>query len=176
MGSTTVSKFFAGLIAALLLAGASAAQAQVKTNAPAAPAAPKKPAADKPAQNEAKEANDKKPAKYPFSGKLAAVDKQAMTLSIAGKEKNRVLHITSETRITKAGKPATLQEGVAGEEVAGQAIKNADGTEKAATVRFGPKPGAKEGEKAKTDKKPAAPAPAPAAPAPAAATPVKPAK
>lgn len=64
-----------------------------------------------------------------------------MTLTLAGKEKDRVIHITSQTRFTKGGKPAVLADGVPGEEVAGSARKEADGRTVAVTVRFGPPPG-----------------------------------
>jgi hypothetical protein len=39
-----------------------------------------------------------------FSGKLTAVDTNAMTLTVS----ERIFEITSETMITKAGEPATL--------------------------------------------------------------------
>ena len=106
-------------------------------------------AADKPAEKPAAapEAGKKeKPRGMPFTGKLSAVDKVAKTITIKGKEKERVFHITSQTRIIKAGKPATLEDGVVGEEVGGFAREAAEGKLEAATVRFGPRP---EGEGAK---------------------------
>jgi hypothetical protein len=77
--------------------------------------------------------------RLPFHGKLNAVDKAAMTLTLEGKEKKRVIQITAQTRIMKAGKPATLGEAIVGEEVAGQAIKTGDGKEEALSVRLGAK-------------------------------------
>ena len=104
-----------------------------------------KPAEKKPAA--APEAGKKeKPRGMPFNGKLSAVDKVAKTITIKGKEKERVFHITSQTRIIKAGKPATLEDGVVGEEVGGFAREAAEGKLEAASVRFGPRP---EGEGAK---------------------------
>jgi len=88
----------------------------------------------------------------PFTGKLGAVDKVAKTITIKGKEKDRVFHVTSQTRIVKGGKPATLEDGVVGEEVAGFARESAEGKLEAGSVRFGPRPegeGAKAGEKGK---------------------------
>jgi hypothetical protein len=93
-------------------------------------AAEKKPAAP---------ADEKQPAKpraIPFRGKVAAVDKQAQTLKVG----ERVFQITAETRITKAGKPATLNDAVVGEEIGGQ-YRNADGGKlEAVMVRLGAKP------------------------------------
>ena len=52
-----------------------------------------------------------------FNGKLSAVDAKAMTLTVG----ERTFEITSDTKITKDGKPATLAEGVVGETVGGAA-------------------------------------------------------
>lgn len=100
----------------------------------AAIAAPRLGAADKkPAPAEAKKAVKAKI--IPFTGKLTAVDKQAKTITVG----ERVFQITSETRISKAGKPAILEDGVVGEEVAG-AYRSAAGDKlEATTVRFGAK-------------------------------------
>ena len=85
-----------------------------------------------------------KPAKGgPFRGKLAAVDKIAKTI-VVGK---RTFQITSETKIRKAGKPATLEDGVVGEPVSGYVKPTADGKLAATTVNFGPKPGPENSEK-----------------------------
>lgn len=80
----------------------------------------------------------------PFHGKLVAVDTNAMTLTVG----KRTFQITSETRITKDGKPAVLAEGVAGEPVRGSYRKAEDGTLNTASVYFGAK--AKTGGKKKT--------------------------
>lgn len=82
----------------------------------------------------------KKSSRAPFKGKLKAVDKTTMTLTIELKDKTRTIKITPETRFLKAGMPATLGDAVIGEQVAGQVIKKADGTEEAVSVRYGPKP------------------------------------
>lgn len=163
MAHHSFAKFFGGLGAALLLAGSPLANAQIKTNEVAKPsaAAPAKkaPAAPK----EKKDGKEAAPKRHPFVGKVSAIDTQSMTVTLAGKEKPRVIRITSDTRITKNGKPAMLKEGAVGDEAAGQAVKAADGGEQATSLRFGPKPGAKEGEKPTV--KPAKATP-PAAPKP----------
>ena len=74
------------------------------------------------------------------------MDQVAKTITIKGKEKDRVFHITSQTKIMKAGKPATLENGVVGEEIGGYARESAAGKMEAVSVRFGPRP---EGEGAK---------------------------
>jgi hypothetical protein len=88
----------------------------------------------------AQEAKQSKPAGIPFTGKLGAVDKAAMSITLDGKTKKRTIRLTPQTRIVKAGKPATLDDAVIGEEIGGQAIKNAEGLEEAISLRVGPKP------------------------------------
>ena len=61
------------------------------------------------AQNRTQPSRQK--AAHPFRGKLAAVDKTAKTIKV-GKS---IYQITSETRLLKGGKPATLGDGVVGE-------------------------------------------------------------
>lgn len=78
----------------------------------------------------------KKEGVIPFRGKLASVDKTAKTITVG----ERTFQITSETRLMKAGKPATLDDAVVGEEVGGQYKKAEDGKLMAGMVRFGPKP------------------------------------
>ncbi|HWC60145.1 MAG TPA: hypothetical protein VHC44_10675 [Verrucomicrobiae bacterium] len=72
----------------------------------------------------------------PFRGKVKAIDNSAKTLSVG----NETFQITSETKIIKLGKPATLSDGVVDEPVAGAYHKDADGKLNAVSVRFGPKP------------------------------------
>src|SRR5258706_16160547 len=73
---------------------------------------------------------------HPFRGKLAAVDQAAKTITI-GKS---VYQITSETKISKAGKPAVLADGVVGEEASGYAKPMGGGKMYAATLHFEPNP------------------------------------
>lgn len=118
------------LLAALGLLSGSVAQS---SNPASAPAAAPPPAAANPAAPAARQ-----PAGFPFRGKLKAVDKAAMTLTIAGKDKDRVVHLTTETKYTKAGKPATLADAVVNEEIGGYARKGEGERTEALSVRFGP--------------------------------------
>ena len=97
------------------------------TNQPSA----KKPAVDS-TETPKKE---KKAAAGPFHGKLVALDKMAKTITVG----KRTFQVTSETKIKKAGKPATLSDGVVGEPVSGYIKPAADGKLMATTVNFGPK-------------------------------------
>lgn len=114
----------------------------------AADAAPSAPKARAGAEQKAP-STAKKPAAFPFRGKLKAVDKVAMTLILAGKGKDRVIHISPRTRFTKDGKPATLDDAILDGEVAGSARKTDEGRTEALSVRFGPAP-AKPQKSAKT--------------------------
>src|SRR5215469_2573684 len=73
---------------------------------------------------------------HPFHGKLAAIDQSAKTIKLG----ESTYQITSQTKIMKAGKPATLEDAVVGEEVAGFAKPTEDGKMAATSVRFGAKP------------------------------------
>ena len=76
-----------------------------------------------------------KPKKHnpPFNGKVGAVDVGAKTLTVG----TRTLQVTSDTKITKDGKPATLADGVVGEPVSGVYTKTAAGKLDAMTIHFG---------------------------------------
>jgi hypothetical protein len=94
-----------------------------------------KPAVEKKSAASKKESASKKKAAHPFHGKLAAVDKVAKTIKVG----QSVYQITSETKITRDGKPATLADGVVGEPVSGYAKPTSDGKMAATMVRFGGK-------------------------------------
>ena len=79
----------------------------------------------------------------PFHGKLSAIDNTAKTISLG----NETIQITSATKISKAGKPAMLEDGAVGDEVAGSYKKDADGKLEAVSLRFGPKPVVDSGSK-----------------------------
>ena len=81
------------------------------------------------------EAATKKKSAHPFHGKLAAVDKTAKTIKVG----QSVFLVTSGTKITKDGKPATLEDGVLGEPVSGYVKPTEDGKMAATTLRFGAK-------------------------------------
>lgn len=109
--------------------------------------------ADKPAESEKKESPAKKREILPFNGKVAAVDKTAKTFTVG----QRKFQVTSDSRITKAGKPATLDDAAVGEEVAGSYRRAEDGKLNVVSVRFGPRPeGEPKGEK-KSKKQPPPP-------------------
>jgi hypothetical protein len=108
----------AGLLAIAMIGTPLALHAADTTNAPAKKAA-------------RKVGNDP----IPFHGNVKAIDNNAKTLSV-GKED---FQITSETKITNLGKPATLADGAEGVRVTGAYKKDADGKLTATTVRFGPK-------------------------------------
>jgi len=117
------------LLAAALVAAPAAVRAAEKTNAPAAGESP------------AKHKNSSET--VPFHGKLAAVDTKAMTIKVG----ERTFEITSTTKLTKDGVPATLADAKVGEEVGGAYKRTAGGADKkliATSVRFGAK---SEGEK-----------------------------
>ena len=107
-----------------------------------------KPAAEKKTAVAKQDAAAKKKAAHPFRGKLAEVDKVAKTIKVG----QSIYQITSETKITKDGKPATLEDGVVGEPVTGYAKPTEDDKMAATTVRFGPKPEGQTGEKNKDEK------------------------
>ena len=109
-----------GLLAVAMVGTPVASRAQASTNAPAAEKKPAKKAA---------------PKSIPFRGNIKAIDNTAKTLTV-GKE---TFQVTSETKIIKMGKPATLADGVEGEMVGGSYHKDTDGKLIALTVRFGPK-------------------------------------
>ena len=61
----------------------------------------------------------KLPNGMPFYGKLGAVDKSAQTITLDGKEKKRIFHLTASTRIHRDKQPATIDDLVVGQWVGG---------------------------------------------------------
>jgi hypothetical protein len=118
----TVLNIFAAAIIALPVSAQDQVTDTITTNAPAAPA------------------KHKKHDHSVFNGKLSAIDANAMTFTV-GKQ---TFDVTSETKITKDGKPATLADGAVGEMAGGAYKKGADGKLSATSVHFGSK---SEGEK-----------------------------
>jgi hypothetical protein len=120
----TIGKLtLAGILAAVILG------VPVRMSAQDQPKPPVPPAATAP-QPKAKSP--------PFKGKLGAVDKTAKTITLDDKLK-RTFQITSETKLMKNGKPATLDDGVVGDPVTGTYQKGDDGKLVAKTVYFGGK-------------------------------------
>jgi hypothetical protein len=120
----TILKIICALFAAAIVTAPTLSPAQdaMSTNAPAA--------TDQPVPVKVK-----KRSTIVFNGKLSAVDTNAMTFTVS----SRTFEITSDTRITKDGKPATLSDGVVGEMVGGAYKKTEDGKLTATSVHFGVK-------------------------------------
>lgn len=81
----------------------------------------------------------------PFRGKIAAVDKQAKTVKVG----ERTFQITSDTRIMKAGKAATLDDVAVNEEVGGAYREGEDKKLNVVSLRVGPRPEAPKKDDAK---------------------------
>ena len=110
------------LLAAAIIAAPVIARAQDATNTPAT-------------SGQETPVKHKKHSILPFHGTLTAIDTNAMTLTIG----TRTFEITSDTKITKDGQPATLSDGVVGEMAGGAYKKGADGKLNATTISFGAK-------------------------------------
>ncbi len=82
----------------------------------------------------------KKPVAGPFHGRLAALDKTARTITVG----KRTFQITAETKLNRAGNPATLEDAVVGEEISGYVKPTEEGKLVATTVNLGPKAHAKD--------------------------------
>jgi hypothetical protein len=78
-------------------------------------------------------ANPKKHGPLPFHGNLSAADTKAMTLTVG----TLTMQVTSDTKIAKDGKAATLADGVVGDPVGGVYKKTDDGKLNAISVHFG---------------------------------------
>lgn len=86
----------------------------------------------------------------PIVGKIAAVDKTAKTVTIG----KTVIQITSETRIQKNGKDATLDEIAVGDETVARIRRSDDGKATAIGLRVGPRSeGGAEGKRKDGEKK-----------------------
>ena len=141
MKKTTLRIAVLSLLAAVLAAGPTPGLAQEKKNDKATEEKKEAPGGEK-----------KKKGQPPLNGKIAAVDKNAKTVTIG----KTTIQITSETRIEKAGKPATLDEVAVGEPAVARVRKTDDGKNLAMSLRVGPRPGDEEkkgGEKKGEGKK-----------------------
>ena len=85
-----------------------------------------------------KSAPKKETKELTFNGKLGAMDKVAMTITLDEKAK-RVFEITSDTIITKDGKPAIMADGTVGDTIHGTYKKTDDGKFEALTLNYGAK-------------------------------------
>ncbi|MSU58214.1 MAG: hypothetical protein EXS35_08545 [Pedosphaera sp.] len=91
-------------------------------------------------------AGEKKKGSPPIRGKIGAVDKTAKTVTIG----QTTIQITSETKIQKGGKEATLDDAAVGEDAMAMVNKSDDGKVTARRLQIGPRP---EGEGKKGGKK-----------------------
>ena len=82
-----------------------------------------------------KDSADKKQTAGPFHGKLASLDKSAKTITVG----KRTFRVTPDTKITKNGKAATIEDGVVAEEISGYFKTAEDGKLVATKVTFGQK-------------------------------------
>ena len=97
------------------------------------------PAKEKPSKKAAKAEPKAEPKAVTFSAKIAAVDKVARTITLDDRAKH-VLQISSDTLITKDGKPAIFADGAIGEAANGTYKKSEDGKLSALLLNFGEKP------------------------------------
>jgi Cu/Ag efflux protein CusF len=122
----TILKFGLVGLLAVAVAGLPVCAGAANTNAPAA-------------------AKTKRAGAVPFHGKVKSVDKTAKTITL-GEKTERTIQITSETKILKAEKPATLDEVTVGEQVSGAYKKDAEGKLNAVSLHIGKKEGAEKSE------------------------------
>jgi hypothetical protein len=73
---------------------------------------------------------------YPYHGELAKADLAKRVIYLSGKTKQRVIIITSRTRIKRGDKSAKLDDAKPGEAVSGTVQKNAQGLEEAITLNL----------------------------------------
>jgi hypothetical protein len=128
MTTSSIKKSLAVLLATAFVAATASVQAQTP------------PAAAGTTGTNAPAATHPKRERLIWSGTLTAVDKTAMTVTITKKEVEKTFQVTSETKIHKAGEPATLDDGVIGEAASASYRKTADtnAVPKAVSLRFGP--------------------------------------
>lgn len=120
-----IVKFTLSLFAIAIVAAPVLSHAQDKgPNPPAAPA-------------QTEPAKPKKHESNVFNGKVSAVDAKAMTLTVG----KRTFEVTSDTKITKDGKPAILSDIAVGDKVGGAYKQSGDGKLAATTVNVGKKTG-----------------------------------
>ncbi len=119
-----INSFFVTTWAAVLLIS-SAGNSLGQAKAPEAPAAAAT-TATKPVTDPNR--------KLPFHGKVVSVDKTARTIKIS----SRTFKVMPTTEITKAEKPATLDDAIPGE-VTGGSYKNNNGSLELVKIRLGPK-------------------------------------
>ena len=126
LGLGTAPAISNSVIPAPVIAAPLAAPAVTETNA--APA-------------KAKKAAKPKPVKLPgaFSGVVASVNTNALTLTLAGPAPGRVLAMSSQSRLFHKTKPITFAQINVGDQIRGQAKKNAKGPDTILNATFSAK-------------------------------------
>ena len=81
-------------------------------------------------------------ASVPFRGTVGSVDSSAMTVTLAGKKKDRVLHVSGQTRLERDGKSAAIGDIRPGDFARGSITQEADGREVLVKASFGEAPAA----------------------------------
>jgi hypothetical protein len=92
----------------------------------------------KPADKKEAPAKEAAPRALPFRGKIGAVDKTAKTIKVG----ERTFQVTADTKINKAGKPATLDDATVGEEIGGSYREGTDKKLNLVSLRIGARPDA----------------------------------
>ncbi|MBL9126860.1 MAG: hypothetical protein JNL97_04400 [Verrucomicrobiales bacterium] len=127
----------APLLAATAAPGPDKADTTVTSTPGTAAAAPS--TVDKPAPARTPPPSTGKRETYPFRGKVASFDTTLRALKLEGKTSSRMVQLTAQTRLTKQGQPAKMEDLKAGEEVGGTLRKTPEGREEAVLIRIGPK-------------------------------------
>ncbi len=135
MKSTIIRIAVLGLLAGAMAGVPTRALAQATTNKPAA------------AKKESVK-GAKKQSTLPFHGVAASVDKNGKVVTVGTLK----IEITSETKLSKEGKPAILDDVEAGDQVTGSYRKTEDGKLVGVTINVGPKAPASQGKKKETPK------------------------
>ena len=78
----------------------------------------------------------------PFRGLVGSVDSSAQTVTLSGKKKERVLHVTEQTRLERGGKAVALADIKPGDYARGSVSKDAEGREVLLKASFGEPPAA----------------------------------
>lgn len=93
------------------------------------------------------------PKSLPFRGVVEAVDAKEMTITLKGREKPRVFHVTSKTRFEKDAKPALFADVKVGENLQGS-YERTDAGDNLIRVIAGvtPKPAQRKEKAEKTEK------------------------
>jgi hypothetical protein len=80
---------------------------------------------------------EKKARGLPFNGNIAAIDHAGKTITMTGK-KQRVFHVTSETKVNKSQKPSRIEALAVGDYVGGYAREAPDGKLELVTLNINP--------------------------------------